>query len=570
MRKFIWLIATTLLIPSILCASDDEPSLNTKSFTRSPFIGSILTTHDAGMTKPLDYNFGLSLIYSRDPLVSEYRGTKTVVREIVEHKMEADLTFAMGITSFLDFGINVPLNIYQDGEGYFNSDMKNVGIGDISVFPRVKIVSLDKGLLDVAFIGEVTIPTGQLVDKLMGYSSFTAAPTIAVSSTYGRFKGAVNLSYRIAKEEKIADLQSDDELGVKLALSYSAVPELLDFMAELNTKTLVDDPFGSSAKTPMDTNFGARYHIKKLGISTDAGVGFGLTEGANVPAYRVFAGISYRPPAEEKKPAPVIIKDRDNDTILDKDDNCPDVANTDQKDLDKDGIGDKCDEDMDGDKIANKKDLCPMEKEDYDKFEDDDGCPENDNDEDGILNENDKCPLVAEDEDNFEDEDGCPDPDNDKDGIDDAKDKCPMEPETMNKFMDEDGCPDTAPVLKKIEVKAEKIEIKEKIFFAVGKARILKRSFELLDEVASVLVSNKEIKLSIEGHTDSTGSRAYNLRLSQQRAESVRTYLIKKGVEEDRLTAKGFGPDQPIADNKTREGRSENRRVEFRIVTGEE
>ncbi len=119
-----------------------------------------------------------------------------------------------------------------------------------------------------------------------------------------------------------------------------------------------------------------------------------------------------------------------------------------------------------------------------------------------------------------------------------------------------------------VELKREKgvIEIKKKILFELGKSRLLPASFPILDEVAKILIDNPDLKVRIEGHTDSTGSRAYNLRLSQKRAEAVREYLIKKGISPDRLVAVGYGPDRPIAPNNTPEGRARNRRVEFHII----
>jgi outer membrane protein OmpA-like peptidoglycan-associated protein len=215
--------------------------------------------------------------------------------------------------------------------------------------------------------------------------------------------------------------------------------------------------------------------------------------------------------------------------------------------------------DRDGDGVPDVRDRCPNEAEDRDGFEDDDGCADPDNDQDGIPDARDKCPNEAEDQDAFEDEDGCPDPDNDKDGVPDATDKCPGEAGTAAN----DGCP---PKLEHITVTQEKIELKQAVFFQTAKAVIMPESFGLLDEVASVLLSRPSMKVRIEGHTDSRGSRSYNLRLSQARADSVKGYLVGKGISSDRLDAKGYGPDKPIETNKTAAGRERNRRVEFMIT----
>jgi OmpA-OmpF porin, OOP family len=215
--------------------------------------------------------------------------------------------------------------------------------------------------------------------------------------------------------------------------------------------------------------------------------------------------------------------------------------------------------DRDHDGILDNVDKCPDDPEDKDGFEDEDGCPDLDNDKDGIPDVKDKCPNEPEDKDNFEDEDGCPDPDNDKDGVPDKADKCPNDPGPP----DNDGCPKK---YTHIVVTQEKIELKQKIFFDTDKATIQPRSFSLLDEIGNVLKSRPTMTVRIEGHTDSRGTRAHNMKLSAARAESVRQHLVGLGIEPARMEAKGYGPDQPIETNKTAAGREKNRRVEFFIT----
>jgi len=248
--------------------------------------------------------------------------------------------------------------------------------------------------------------------------------------------------------------------------------------------------------------------------------------------------------------------------------------------------------DSDGDGIPDHRDHCPADPEDQDGYEDEDGCPDPDNDKDGILDVNDACPNEPEDRDGFEDSDGCPDPDNDQDGILDGKDKCPNEPEDMDGFEDGDGCPDPDNdkdgILDQfdacpneygpenpngchsqfnfIEVTAEKIALKQAIFFKTGKSSILAKSHPLLDEVTLVLRSRPTLHVRIEGHTDLRGNRSQNLQLSQSRAESVRLYLTGHGISGDRMEARGYGPDRPIDSNSAANGRERNRRVEFLIT----
>ena len=181
-------------------------------------------------------------------------------------------------------------------------------------------------------------------------------------------------------------------------------------------------------------------------------------------------------------------------------------------------------------------------------------------DGDGILDNVDNCPKTPEDKDGFQDEDGCPDLDNDGDGIPDDKDKCPNEPAPGTV----DGCPQKYTL---VVVTEKKIELKQTVFFDTNKATIKKVSFELLNQVAQAMQDNPTIKVEIQGHTDSQGNDNFNMKLSQRRAESVRTYLIGKGVAADRMVPQGYGETVPIADNRTSAGRAQNRRVEFVITS---
>jgi OOP family OmpA-OmpF porin len=247
--------------------------------------------------------------------------------------------------------------------------------------------------------------------------------------------------------------------------------------------------------------------------------------------------------------------DRDGDGIKDNVDKCPDEPE------DKDGFEDEdgCpDPDNDGDGIKDVVDKCPMEPEDKDGFQDEDGCPDLDNDGDGLSDKVDQCPNDPEDKDNFEDDDGCPDLDNDKDGFADKDDKCPDVPGVAP-----DGCPKKYSL---VVVTAQRIELKQTVFFDFNKATIKQVSFALLDDVAQAMVDNPTFKVEIGGHTDSVGNDAFNAKLSQARAESVKAYLAKHGIAANRMVPKGFGENVPIADNRTEVGRSQNRRVEFVIT----
>ena len=296
--------------------------------------------------------------------------------------------------------------------------------------------------------------------------------------------------------------------------------------------------------------------------------------------------------------------DGDGDGIPDAEDACPQQAGP------KETQGCPVAKDTDGDGIPDDIDRCPLDPEDRDGFQDEDGCPDPDNDGDGIVDradacptepgplENRGCPVTDKDHDGVPDgEDRCPDvaglkefagcPDADADGIQDAEDKCPTQAgpkenggcpdqdrdgDTLSDRLDKcpdqfgpppDGCPKKYTL---VEVKKEKIEIRQQVHFATAKFRVLPDSFALLNQVVQVLNDFAKMRLSIEGHTDNVGGEAANMRLSQRRAEAVRDYLVAKGVSPVRLEAIGFGPTKPIASNKTPRGKGQNRRTEFRIV----
>jgi OOP family OmpA-OmpF porin len=222
--------------------------------------------------------------------------------------------------------------------------------------------------------------------------------------------------------------------------------------------------------------------------------------------------------------------------------------------------------DRDHDKIPDDIDLCPDEPEDGKPPNPDDGCPAlPDRDGDGIPDNVDKCPDQPEDFDGIQDADGCPEDDADKDGIPDAQDACPKEPGDADPDPKKNGCPK---FIRRISGSTE-IQILKVIEFATGKATILPKSFPILDEVVRLLKVNLDIKmLGIEGHTDNRGSDKLNEKLSDDRAHSVMKYLTEKGIDAGRLSALGFGPKRPIADNNTNDGRQRNRRVEFHIKDG--
>jgi outer membrane protein OmpA-like peptidoglycan-associated protein len=386
-------------------------------------------------------------------------------------------------------------------------------------------------------------------------------------------------------------LSVQNQLVGGLGAGLIVVPDRFDLVAEFNAATDLNGPFANPLTSPLEVIGGAKIFLQRNSFLT-LGAGFGLNDAYGSPDVRFFGGITFEPQ----------VGDRDGDGLKDNEDKCPnepedfdnfqDEDGCPEPDNDNDGIMDVDDKcplvpgvmekqgcppeakigDRDGDGLLDNVDKCPDSPEDFDGFEDKDGCPEPDNDKDGILDGDDECPFEPEDKDNFEDEDGCPEKDNDKDGILDADDKCPNEPEidparpeTKNDYQPEDGCPDKKP---RVTVGKTNIVITEQIYFDTGKSTIKEESFDILYEVGKVMNDNPQIeRIRVEGHTDSDGSDASNLKLSGARSKAVVDFLVTKTkVDRARLYGKGYGEGCPIATNDTKEGKSTNRRSEFVIM----
>ena len=188
------------------------------------------------------------------------------------------------------------------------------------------------------------------------------------------------------------------------------------------------------------------------------------------------------------------------------------------------------------------------------------GCPAQDRDRDGLQDPVDACPGEPPGAYADPERPGCPAPDRDGDGIVDPKDACPSARGVPSSDPARHGCPPL------VEVESDRLKTLEPVFFATNEDRILPASEALLRDIAEALRKDPEVRLSIEGHTDDTGTDALNLELSQRRAESVKRELVRLGIAEQRLEARGFGRSRPLAPATTAEAREKNRRVEFRIV----
>ena len=291
-------------------------------------------------------------------------------------------------------------------------------------------------------------------------------------------------------------------------------------------------------------------NTEDFGNSSDFELGAGL-------AYRFGQGAA--PEADpEPEPEPEPVRDADLDGIPDDEDGCNAEAEDEDGFEDDDGCPDR-DNDQDG--VPDEADKCATEKETPNGVDDDDGCPETDADQDGIFGSADKCADDPEDKDGNADDDGCPDLDDDEDGVPDLMDRCPAEKETANGYQDDDGCADTVP-----EAVLKFTGVIEGITFKKDSDEIKPASYKLLQRAVKVMKDYPDVKIEISGHTSSEGEHDYNVDLSKRRAERVKAYLVAQGIAADRMQTVGYGPDKPVADEKTRKGKIQNRSIQFKLV----
>jgi outer membrane protein OmpA-like peptidoglycan-associated protein len=467
-------------------------------------------------------------------------------------------------------------------------------LGDLWLEGRFQPLNQEKHVVDMGVIPFVTFPTGN-PNIFLSSGQPTFGIKVAVGHRFPRVRLGGHIGYRFKPSyaQVGGNVAADDEILYSLGVALTPLKDRIDVQLELNGSGVVgpglaqlpSDVGRVVAHSPLELLVSGRFRVHPK-IDLIAGVGPGITAGVGSPAIRFFGGMAWAPPA-----------DSDGDGILDGDDACIDLP----EDFDEFEDADGCpDPDNDGDGIADGNDDCPNDAEDMDGWEDADGCPDLDNDGDGLQDSRDSCPDEPEDRDGFEDDDGCPEADNDQDGILDGDDSCPNAPEDRDGWQDQDGCPDPdndddgildgddlcpdqpenfndfkdddgCPDDVIAVVTGEKIVILQKILFVFGKSRILRRSYPVLDAVEQTLLDHPGItKLRIEGHTDDKGSDKANQELSEKRASAIMRHLVQAGIDPDRLVAVGYGEARPIDTNKTEEGRERNRRVEFTILDQEE
>jgi outer membrane protein OmpA-like peptidoglycan-associated protein len=470
----------------------------------------------------LDYTRGLMSLKLGDERLGD----------LLPYRLDVHALVAYQLHQRLELGLDVPFTLTQGDRFHAVGDaigdpsfpgaapVSHSGLGDIRFVPRATLLRPEDFPVGVALVAELRLPTGK-ADSFLGERGVVFAPRVAVERAFGPVRVLANVGWRFREQAQYLNLLVDDEF----TLGAGAVVDLPDAgpffdtkaVAEMHLATPVSAPFNfsqaDSLKTPWEVLVGGRTKVHgPWGVELDVGRGIAAHGGYGREDLRVMLSLRY------------------DETFLDSD----------------------------GDGVPDSRDKCPTEKEDRDGFQDNDGCPDPDNDGDGVVDGKDLCPNNAGPVEN----DGCPDTDNDDvpDGVDD----CPDKPGPA----ENNGCPIDEPPF--VVVESDRIRIKGNILFESGAAKIQKQSYKILDEVAAVLLKNPTLgPVQIEGHTDNRGSRTINVDLSQRRARAVLEYLVAKGVERSRLSARGYGFDKPIATNDTPLGRAKNRRVEFRLVKSE-
>jgi outer membrane protein OmpA-like peptidoglycan-associated protein len=531
MNRFLASCVAVILCASLARAQD---RFNVESFDPvTSSAGSLLSVYGARPLERGHYTLSLLGAYGRSPLSVETAGGAGL-GDLVGSVGTLHLLGAYGVMDRLDVGIGISAHRMAAGSQFEEAppalqsaslSSSKVAFGDLRIVPRASLYRHDgPSGFDLGALLATWLPTGG--NSVYAGESFRVMPGLALDYTARNWMLAFNLGYMVRAAANVLGSTLDDQLQLGVGGSLDLDPRF-SLLAELATHlNVLSDNFGS-ADVASEALAGVRYR-SRAGFGAQLAGGPGIAGGINSPIYRLVASVGYegtaiKPPAE--------------------------IEETPELDADHDGIVDSADR-------------CAHEPEDRDQFEDDDGCPDPDNDRDAVADTADRCPLQAEDRDDYEDQDGCPDADNDQDGLADASDACPNEPGVV----EAKGCPAPPAAPAAVVVAAEKIELRETILFGNNNAQIQAESQPLIDEIAKLLDQHREIELvSIEGHSDNRGAAAHNRKLSEARAKSVLEGLTARGIEAGRLTAKGFGSSQPIAETDTDEGRAKNRRVELRI-----
>lgn len=481
---------------------------------------------------------GLVGDYQYRPLVT-YDGNGDIRKSVVRNMLTLHAGASVVFWDRLRIAGSLPVVAFVDGHsdvlpgGRALASPKNEqALGDVRLAADVRVLGEHGDPLTLALGAQVWLPTGEK-ESYAGDGKWRLQPHALVAGDVGMLTYAARLGFDYrARQEDFGGAPIGNQIVFAAAAGIRTLEGgRLVVGPELFGTTVTDDAFGKRT-TPLEGILGAHYGVTR-DVRLGAGVGAGLTRGYGSPEFRALLGVDWMP---------AVATDRDGDGILDEDDRCPDVKGRPASPDNENGCP------LVTPPPPEPAPLPPPP-------------PPSDRDHDGILDDDDACPEEAGPRRDDPKTNGCPDRDRDKDTVLDKDDACPDEPGQPDPDPKRNGCP-------KAFVQSGQIKILDQVKFKTASSDIEggKDSQDVLEAVLGVLKAHPEItKVRVEGHTDDRGSAAMNKKLSADRAASVVTWLSTHGIDKGRLTSKGFGPDKPIADNKTDEGRRQNRRVEFHI-----
>lgn len=551
-RGLAWLVATllALLLPSVASAQTNTFYLDRIQVAGAPDDG--MAIWRPRMHEETRFYGQLALGFGLNPFRVENHIEDPVESAVISNaagapvRQQFNLYTHIGIEFLERFGVqaSLPVVLVQTGNdtavpgaGRDAVNLDPVALMDTRLDGRAVLYRTDDKAFQVGAQARMWLPSGN-EQSWAGDRTTSGGVGVAAEYDFGGFIMALDTGLHFRPPASVNDFSLQNEWTWGLGAFLPLRDETLRLGAQVFGSTgITDGTVFEADNTPLEWMAEARFATDedKQGFVGLSG-GTRLTPGY-APDFRVMAAAGYW------------------FTVSDTDPKSPGKKY--KRDVWREGV------DTDKDGLPDDVDLCPTDPEDGKPPNTDDGCPAlPDRDGDGIPDSSDKCPDEPEDFDKIDDWDGCPEDDADEDGIGDAEDACPKEPGDKSEIAEKNGCPQ---FIRRITGSSE-IEILKQVEFATGSARILPRSYPILDEVYRLLSVNTEITLlSIEGHTDDRGSDELNDKLSSDRAQSCMEYLVKKNIDASRLRSEGFGEKRPIADNETAEGRQRNRRVEFHI-----
>ncbi|MGC9043130.1 MAG: MopE-related protein [Myxococcota bacterium] len=621
-RRWLWLLILLISLPLY------AQQVNTNRLISTVDSKGTMITESAEISESNNLNIGFYLFYVKSPLVFvDEKHNK--VDDLVDYRMDADLFASYSFAPYFEGGVVLPMALFQSGKsGLYEGAREGLsqgGLGDIWLIPKLRFLSQTEEVfgrrrypVSFGFVPAVIIPSGD-EKNMLGEPGFAFSPRFTLSRVFPfKMMLALNLGYTFRERtrlgEKLYQIYDDEivyNIGVTYPLMLKGRELILGF--DLSGATSAVYPFQYEEQNPLEWLLSSRYFFAN-GIGVVGGVGGGILPGYGSPLFRVILGVMFatdrmetpkpqivervvEKPKVVETPKPVVKTGIIKGVVYDEETENPlgnvvirientDLPNlaTDSKSgefktlplnvgiynlaLSKDGYFEKkVSAQVTKDVVTNLRVFLKKK----------------------IIQGSIIVQVLNEKRQNINDAEVTAVSGDREIKIQRTSDGIYTSRLDVGKWYVVAKAPDKLSVGKVVEVEEErdatvelmlkdrpkeqlivveqnKITLKKKIQFALNSAKIDKSSTIILDMIADVINANPKIKkVRIEGHTDDIGLREKNLRLSQDRADAVKAYLIKVGIPAELLEAKGYGPDKPLVPNTSKKNREINRRVEFII-----